>query len=189
MAWIDYKKVYDTVPQSWILHCLKMYKIPYQVVQFTEKTMKTWTVELTAERKCLAVVKIQRGVFQGEALLPLLFEIAMMPLNHVHGKCTSGYNPSKSQEKINHLMYMNEIKLFAKNEKELETHIQTVRIYNQDIGMEFGIEKCAMFVMKSDKRHITEGGKLPSQIIIRSLREKETYKCLGISWKLISSDK
>ena len=45
-------------------------------------------------------------------------------------------------------MYMNEIKLFAKNEKELETLIHTFRIYSQDIGMEFGIEKCAMLVMK-----------------------------------------
>ncbi len=37
---------------------------------------------------------------------------------------------------------MNDIKLFAKNEKELETLIQLVGIYSQDIGMEFGIEKC-----------------------------------------------
>ena len=29
------------VPQSWILHCLRMYKIPDQVVQFIEKTMET----------------------------------------------------------------------------------------------------------------------------------------------------
>ena len=49
-------------------------------------------------------------------------------------------------------MYMDDIKLFAKNEKELETLIHTVRIYSQDIGMEFGIEKCAMLVMKSGKR-------------------------------------
>ena len=27
MAWIDYKRAYDMVLQSWILHCLKMYKI------------------------------------------------------------------------------------------------------------------------------------------------------------------
>ena len=39
-----------------------------------------------------------------------------------------------------------------KNEEELETLIHAVRIYNQDIGMEFGIEKCAMLVMKSGKR-------------------------------------
>ena len=38
-------------------------------------------------------------------------------------------------------MYMGDIKLFAKNEKELETLIYTVRIHSQDIGMELGIEK------------------------------------------------
>ena len=31
-------------------------------------------------------------------------------------------------------------KLFAKNEKELETLIQVVRIYNQDTGVEFNIK-------------------------------------------------
>ena len=41
-------------------------------------------------------------------------------------------------------MFMDDIKLFAKNEKEQETLIHAVRIYSQDIGMEFGIEKCAM---------------------------------------------
>ena len=35
-------------------------------------------------------------------------------------------------------MYIDDIKLFAKNEKELETLIHTVRIYSQEIGMEFG---------------------------------------------------
>ena len=27
MIWIDYKKAYDMVPQSWMLICLKMYKM------------------------------------------------------------------------------------------------------------------------------------------------------------------
>ena len=35
-------------------------------------------------------------------------------------------------------MYMDDIKQFTKNEKELCTLINTVRIYSQDIGMEFG---------------------------------------------------
>ena len=76
-------------------------------------------------------------------------------------------------------MYMDDIKLFAKNEKELETLIHAVRIYSQDIGMEFGIEKCAMLVMKSGKRHMTEGMELPNQDKIRTLGENETYKYWG----------
>ena len=57
-----------------------------------------------------------------------------MKLNHILRKCTGGYKLSKSQEKINHLIYMNDVKLFAKSEKEFENLIQTVRIYSKDIG-------------------------------------------------------
>ena len=52
---------------------------------------------------------------------------------------------------------MDDIKLFAKYEKELETLKHAHRMYSQDIGMEYGIEKCAMLVMKSGKRHMSEG--------------------------------
>ena len=34
--------------------------------------------------------------------------------------------------------------------------IQTIRIYNQDIGMGFGIEKYPMLIMKSRKREAAE---------------------------------
>ena len=101
--------------------------------------MKTWRVELRAEERSIAETKIQRGIFQGDALSPLLFIIAMMPLNYILRKCTAGYKLTRSQEKISHLMYMDDIKLFAKNEKELETLIHAVRIYSRDLGMEFGI--------------------------------------------------
>ena len=62
MAWIDYKKAYNMVPQSWILHCLKLYKYPDQVIQFIEKTMETWRVDLTAGGKSLTKVKIQKYI-------------------------------------------------------------------------------------------------------------------------------
>ena len=75
---------------------------------------------------------------------------------------------------------MADIKLFAKNEEELETQIHTVRIYSQDIGMEFGIEKCALLVMKSGKRHLTDGIEQPNQDKIRTLAENETNKYLEI---------
>ena len=77
--------------------------------------MKTWRVKLTAGEKSIAETKIQRGIFQGDALSPLLFIIAMMPLNHILRKCTAGYKITKSQEKINHQMYTDDIKLFAEN--------------------------------------------------------------------------
>ena len=144
-------------------------------MQFIEKTMEIWRVELKAGGKGLAGVKIPRGIFQGDAQSPLLFVIAMMPPNYILRKCTASVNC-----KIDHLMYMDSIKLFAKSWKELEALILTVRIYSQDIGIGFGWEKCAMLVMKSEKRGMTEGIKVPNQEKLRTLEEKKTYKYLGI---------
>ena len=52
-------------------------------------------------------------------------------------------------------MNMDDIKLFAKNEKVLKTLINGVRIYSQDVGLEFGIENCAMRETTTDERNRT----------------------------------
>ena len=56
-----------------------MNNISDEVVNFIEETMKIWRVELAAEEKSLAETKIQRGIFQGDALSPLLFTDATQP--------------------------------------------------------------------------------------------------------------
>ena len=77
-------------------------------------------------------------------------------------------------------MSMDDIELFAKNEIELKSLIHAVSRYSQDIGTEFGIEKCAMLVMKSGKRHTTDGIELPNQDNIRTPGENDACKYLGI---------
>ena len=66
--------------------------------------------------------------------------------------------------------------------------IHAVRIYSQDIGMESGIEKCTMLVMKSGERHITNGMELPNQDKIRTLGEKKPTNTRE-SWRLTPSNK
>ena len=53
-------------------------------------------------------------------------------------------------------MYIDDINLCDKNEKELESLRETVRINNQNVEIEFGIVKCTMLVMK--KRQTTHDG-------------------------------
>ena len=111
LDWLQ--KACDMVPQTWIINCLKMYKISYEVLNLIGKTMKTWMVKLTAGGTSLSETKTLRGIFQRVAQSLLRFIIAMMPLNNILRKCTAGNKLSKSQ-KINHLMYIDDIKLFAR---------------------------------------------------------------------------
>ena len=54
-------------------------------------------------------------------------------------------------------MYRDVIQQSAKNEKERETLIQAQRINSPEIRMEYGIEKCAMLLIKNGKRNMIEG--------------------------------
>ena len=71
-------------------------------------------------------------------------------------------------------MYVDDVKLFAKNEKELENLIQAIKIYCQDIGMEFAIEKCAMMICR--KRQMAEGIDLSIQEKLKRT-EKRKITC------------
>ena len=85
-------------------------------------------------------------------------------------------------------MYINDIKILAKNEKELETLIQTIRIYNQDIGIEFDILKSGMVVMKSRKRKTAEGIELRHQENIKRWEKKKIIRTQEY-WKWTPSNK
>ena len=45
-AWIDYRKAFDSVPHSWILRCLEMYKISPTLINFLKTSMTFWEKNL-----------------------------------------------------------------------------------------------------------------------------------------------
>ena len=148
IAWIDYKKAYDRIPHSWILECLKNLKIHESVQRFLSQSMKTWKVKLECGSASLGEVAIKRGIFKGDSLSPLLFVMCLIPLTMILRKSEPSYPFATNRERINHLLYMDALKLYAKIEKELDSLIRTVRVFSAGIAMEVGIDKCAMLVVK-----------------------------------------
>ena len=47
---------------------------------------------------------------------------------------------------------MDDLKLYSPNEKGFDSLVQTVRVFSEDIGMEFGIEKSAMLLMNGKRK-------------------------------------
>ena len=118
-----------------MLECLKNVANIKKSYKLRHESHENWKVELTIGGQTLSEVKIQRDIFHGDSLSPLLFVMARMPHNCILGKYTEGYKFTKSQEKINQIKYRNDTEIFAIKEKELETLMQTIRIYSQDTGM------------------------------------------------------
>ena len=78
-----------------------------------------------------------------------MFVLALIPLSFILRKAKAAYEFSESKERINHLLFMDDLKLYSRSDKGLlDSLVQTVRDFSEDIGMEFGIEKCAMLVME-----------------------------------------
>lgn len=123
---------------------------------------------------------------KGNILSPLLFVIAMLPLSSVLNKSAAGYQLSKEEGKITRLLFMDDRKLYGSNEKEINSLVHTVRVFSSDIGIDFGIEKCAVMVMKRGKLDKSEGIRLPDGRIIRSIGDDvEGYRYLGC-WRLMA---
>ena len=83
MAYIDYRKVYDLVPHSWITNCLTMFRISENVIQFLQRSMKQWRMSLTSNWEGTGEVSVKRGMFQGDSLSPLLFVLCMVLMWYV----------------------------------------------------------------------------------------------------------
>ena len=86
------------------------YKISDKVINFITKAIENWKLKL-ASGQILTLVKSKKSLSLSLSLSfsPLLLVIVMIPLNYILRKCTEGDKFIKLWEKINQLMYMDDI--------------------------------------------------------------------------------
>ena len=162
MAWVDYKKAYDIVPHSWIIFTMGMVGLADNIIGLIKQNMNKWKTNLYADGKLLGPVPIRRGIFQGDSFSPLLFVIALLPLTHIPRETGMGYQLEKNGAKVNHQFFMDDLKLYGKNDKEIDSLIKTVWQCSEDIKMELGILKCAAVSLQRGKKTRWEGIQLPN---------------------------
>ncbi|XP_026685290.1 uncharacterized protein LOC113470790 [Diaphorina citri] len=186
MGWIDYKKAYDTIPHDLIIHLLRIYRVNHKIIKVCQDMMANWCTKLKISSDDMDhpvetdLICIRRGIFQGDSYSPLLFCLCLMPLSRILNAGTMGYQLVKNEKPINHILYMDDLKLFGKNENELKMLLDLVAGYSIDIKMEFGVEKCAKAIVQRGKLVITENIKINEEMEVKQLEQDNTYKYLGI---------
>ena len=131
---------------------------------------------MTENGEDLEEVNVKREILQGDSLSPLLFVLGMVPLYLILNKANACYNWEKKEYKLNHLLFMDGLKLYAKNEEQTNTLMRTVYVFSTDISMEFGIKKCRILTIKRGKIVINEEIKLPGGELMKQIgQEGYTY--------------
>ena len=124
---------------------------------------------------------MKREILQGDSLLLLLFVLSIVPLLSLTlKKINACYKWGKKEYELNHLLLMDDLKLFAKSEKQTNTPVRTVYVFSTDIGIEFGMKKCRILIMKRGKIVKTEWIKLPDGEVMKQVGH-EGYTYLGIT--------
>ena len=90
-AWIDYKKAYDMVPHSCIRECLNLFGVAENVKSLFVNIMEKRKVMLCSRNSDLGEVEIERGIFQGDSLSPLVIVLALIRLTLILTKAKKAY--------------------------------------------------------------------------------------------------
>ena len=131
------------------------------IIGLIKQSMNRQKTNLCADGKLLRSVPIRRAIFRGDQFSPLLFVIPLLPLTHILREIGIGYQLEKNEAQVYHLFFMDDLKLYGKNEKEIDSLIKTEWQCNEDMKMEFDILKCAVVSLQRGRKirnSITEWG-------------------------------
>ena len=75
---------------------------------------------------------------------------------------------------------MDDLKLYAKDDSELERLLRIVKGFSDDIGMELGLSKCTKPTFKRDKLENSDHAWLDEETMIKDLEQEKVYKYLVV---------
>ena len=102
----------------------------------------------------------------------MLFVLSMVLLSLIVKKVKACYKWGKKEYKLNHLLFMDDLKVYAKNEEHTNTIVRTVHVFKPNIGIEFGIKKCGVFTIKRGKIKKSSGIKLPDDEVMHQVGQE-----------------
>lgn len=182
IAWMDYLKAFDSIPHSWLQKACELAGVDQPTIALLKALMDTWKIKMYLYTPTGQIVtdhiKIKRGIYQGDSLSPLLFCIALFPLTDMLN--TSGLGYKTLGKTVNHLLYMDDLKLFAPSMNQMKKLLDITKVFSKDIKMEFGIDKCALVAIRGGHVIETENIEVEDLEPIKSLERGTFYKYLGI---------
>ena len=184
-VWLDYRKAFDSVPQSWIIESLQLAKVPDKIIDVIKMLMSKWRTKLYlyGDKATIETLEIEyhKGVLQGDMLSSILFVLSVNPLSYILHK-KEGYKLGTGTKRCNllNLFFVDDLKLYAISLEQLINLLKIVVEYSKDIGMSFGDSKCAYQCIQRAKRKEIGSPIRVDHLTVQEIKEGDNYKYLGI---------
>ena len=127
LNWIDYKRAFDSVPDTCIIKLMEMFKLSPMLIHFMRISMEQWQtiIILNVPSPIITnVIKINSGISVVDTFTPLIFCVALATLSSILNKTKKGY--SLYGEKISNLFYIHYLRSYAQNDDDLEEMLRKV---------------------------------------------------------------
>ena len=106
-----------------IKECLDLFGVAENIKTLLVPSMDKWRVKLRAGNSKLGEAGTKR-----ESLSPSVFDSALIPLSFILRRAKAAYEFPGRKEKINHFLFMDGLKLYSRNENELDSLVHIIRI-------------------------------------------------------------
>uniref|UniRef100_A0A915AZ71 Reverse transcriptase domain-containing protein n=1 Tax=Parascaris univalens TaxID=6257 RepID=A0A915AZ71_PARUN len=203
VAWLDYRKAFDSISHSYISWILNSVNVPKGIMGTFTKLMAGWETryEIKYERNCGKImtqksqpIKIANGIFQGDALSPLLFVLCMSPISFALNETAQPYRSGAGQRSgtafsLGHQFYIDDLKIYAPNRQELLKAIKIVHGISTVIGLDLNTEKCAQahYLPKAKGKEVENEVNVETEVKVPILGIRQSYRYLGIDEKFLAT--
>uniref|UniRef100_A0A0K0DS47 Reverse transcriptase domain-containing protein n=1 Tax=Strongyloides stercoralis TaxID=6248 RepID=A0A0K0DS47_STRER len=195
MGYVDFKKAYDSVHKDIILKILESSGIDKNISLILKQIMDKWRTTISLNDKILKPYTIGRGVLQGDSMSPLLFIFSISPISWFLNKekkvCLKRNQLMYSQKPINHLFYMDDLKFYTDDSKELKKFFNITKNIAKEIGLSMNTNKSAKIENNDKELDLNELNELQSDVERNEFIPEvfDTYTYLGIDQKKLDNSK
>lgn len=142
-AYVDVKKAYDSIQHKYIHDILEKLELPTNIKKFINRMLALQKTTLKVGNCEIGTISILNGILQGDSLSPQLFILALEPLSRILNlKCDMVYTSDYGIGR-NHLSFIDDIKLIANNQSDLNSLCKLTNEIFESIGLSINEQKSA----------------------------------------------
>ena len=150
---------------------MNLHRINSRIISLIESKLRAWkiTLEVTTDQgpTHIGPIDVNRGILQGDSFCVQLFTMCLNPIAwYIRG--TEGYSISKDKNrKVTHNLFVDDLKTYHKSQSKATLITNTVKGMFEDIGLSWGLQKCAAVrikkgkIMQSSELPLTSGDNIP----------------------------